>query len=586
MISLPQQAPPLLNPWLSSRGSIRTKKDSREYTHTKFNGGTLAVSDEDYEDFLNYYAQDVLNGHIHCLHEQSYQPVHRFMMDLDLPIDQTLTEEQVIETLMVPIQKILVSFFPTANPNDLAVLVCTRPPTQEVHPSEPDKTCLRFGIHPYWPFLYLTDDQCLDIRESFLLWFQTHPRHCPLQNLKPWDDVLDRSIYDDHTGLRMLFSRKASKCQQCRAAPDRRKDCPAGCEYGYVVAEKPPYLPKCALDVSGQPHQQLIQMIRDDPRQSVILTALRRPTENSHSGFIRPLGAPAYTPARIKRGRKRKADDSLTDINQHTLPEDAKKLASFGDREIVPSDSIIFKRVEDFIQNHLRMAPIYNECWIDYLYRYKGGQVYRIRLGGRGSSYCQNIGRDHRNNNIYFYIHRGKIYQRCFCTCKTTDGRISGKPCSSYSSAGQPLTKQGKEVLFPEISSGISTESVEPTHVQKPPSDQFFKMEKTIAQRLYQQAYQQNRPYYSIPSTPYTKVQNSSSQAVPEIPPPTPHRQPSLGKCTRCSKDVDLEHELVNHFRRWQMPKPSDLSRQLEAELKEAIIAGDYSCEACLGNEC
>ena len=50
------------------------------------------------------------------------------------------------------------------------------------------------------------------------------------------------------------------------------------------------------------------------------------------------------------------------------------------------------------------------------------------------SKYCTNIGKEHKNNKVYFVIDPDQnIYQKCFCKCDTTEGRKYGR-CSEYKS--------------------------------------------------------------------------------------------------------------------------------------------------------
>ena len=45
------------------------------------------------------------------------------------------------------------------------------------------------------------------------------------------------------------------------------------------------------------------------------------------------------------------------------------------------------------------------------------------------SKYCENLGRCHNSNHVYFYVNfrTNTIFQKCFCTCDTTKGRKSGE---------------------------------------------------------------------------------------------------------------------------------------------------------------
>lgn len=48
------------------------------------------------------------------------------------------------------------------------------------------------------------------------------------------------------------------------------------------------------------------------------------------------------------------------------------------------------------------------------------------------SKYCANIGREHKNNHVYFVLCERGLFQKCFCTCDTTAGRKHGL-CKTFS---------------------------------------------------------------------------------------------------------------------------------------------------------
>ena len=51
------------------------------------------------------------------------------------------------------------------------------------------------------------------------------------------------------------------------------------------------------------------------------------------------------------------------------------------------------------------------------------------------SKYCTNIRKDHTNNHVYFVIHKGMMYQKCFSRNKKSAGRLFCY-CHEYKSNG------------------------------------------------------------------------------------------------------------------------------------------------------
>lgn len=84
-----------------------------------------------------------------------------------------------------------------------------------------------------------------------------------------------------------------------------------------------------------------------------------------------------------------------------------------------------------------------------------------------------------------------------------------------------------------------------------------------------------------IETAPTTQPQSSHKPKIPQAFSITYH-------CIDCDKVLDIEHEIANHLRRYQINGefPTDMiSMNLKAEIQEAISNEDYTCEACQGNE-
>lgn len=63
------------------------------------------------------------------------------------------------------------------------------------------------------------------------------------------------------------------------------------------------------------------------------------------------------------------------------------------------------------------------------------------------SKYCLNMNREHKSNNVYFIATKDGVTQKCFCNCKTKEGRMHGF-CKDFMS---PLSHFGpdlKKMLF------------------------------------------------------------------------------------------------------------------------------------------
>ena len=74
--------------------------------------------------------------------------------------------------------------------------------------------------------------------------------------------------------------------------------------------------------------------------------------------------------------------------------------------------------IELYIQKHMIGQ---SRARVSKLFKFEN-----IFLISSNSKYCENLGKNHGSNHVYFHISGDKISQKCFCTCDTLDGRRSG----------------------------------------------------------------------------------------------------------------------------------------------------------------
>ena len=104
------------------------------------------------------------------------------------------------------------------------------------------------------------------------------------------------------------------------------------------------------------------------------------------------------------------------------------------------SDQEIQTRLEAFIrmyldgQGSMRINKIF-----------KHDSAYLI---GTTSSYCENLGRSHNSNHVWFVANETCVYQRCFCNCETLQGRKNGF-CKDFSGRKHLLPPTIANLLFP-----------------------------------------------------------------------------------------------------------------------------------------
>lgn len=207
----------------------------------------------------------------------------------------------------------------------------------------------------------------------------------------PWSDVIDKSVYGKpQTGLRVKYSSKP--------------DDPARV-----------YAPAYAF--SGDK----VYEIADEP----ILDQLRR---------VSIRAPPASRVAEVDRdalARVVVAQDELAKLSKaHSCADfvdyDNADLATFlclGYRHLSRTK---IKRVSKVIGKRNKA-----KCYIVHV----------------DSKFCENLGRCHGSNNVYYVVTSDGIRQRCYCTCDTTAGRRDGR-CSEFQGRLIPLPEALKGAMF------------------------------------------------------------------------------------------------------------------------------------------
>lgn len=275
---------------------------------------------------------------------------------------------------------------------DKVKALCKVPTTQcivSVAKPKPKNTEIKTGIHLNWPDITVNQEQALYIRDYII------SQLSKVYSAKKWGKIIDSSVYGNPktgshgSGFRLPWSHK------------KIKDTVEG-----------PYIPIMSYD------NGTFTDISKVPVSVEFLKRLAIRTTDTHPNVsVKPPGVftlPTTTP--VKKGKVG------TEV----------------------SDCEISAELETFIRRNLRGQ---GHARIQKIMREKS--VYVIQTD---SKYCENIGKAHSSNHIWFKVHEsGVICQKCFCTCDTTRGRKNGF-CKEFS--GQEHTLPGKivKLMYPDVS--------------------------------------------------------------------------------------------------------------------------------------
>lgn len=135
----------------------------------------------------------------------------------------------------------------------------------------------------------------------------------------------------------------------------------------------------------------------------------------------------------------------IQNIDNSALVHPIKELGEYKKpseiTDLVQRQDVITKEVQEYIN---KFIP---EQWHgDLLKVNKEKSHYFVHTKNR---YCANIKGEHNSNGIYFQIYATGFIQRCYCRCKTLEGRSDGL-CENFKSKRYKLSLRLFKILFPD----------------------------------------------------------------------------------------------------------------------------------------
>jgi len=261
---------------------------------------------------------------------------------------------------------------------------------------------VKTGVHMNWDCLPVDQIGAVSIREHLL---KVLGESIPSEN---WEDIVDSSVYGNPktgtkgSGFRLPWSHKKGRHVVCSG-----KGC-TSCENSGKVTEVD-YLPLYRYNgglltsvVSQRPSVELLKAatVRTNRKEPVTITPIASQTKIN------------------KREGKFTRDQTKNEVTDHEITE----------------------KIETFIRTHLEGQ---SEARVNKLFRHD--EVYLV---GTTSSYCENLGRPHNSNHVWFLVDETSVRQKCFCKCETLQGRKNGF-CKDFTGRVRLLPPSLSNVLFP-----------------------------------------------------------------------------------------------------------------------------------------
>ena len=361
-------------------------------THVLMDGGVLEVPFDRLDDFYKTCVQCIKSGEQIFVVEQKTD-VYNFFLDIDYKDASELDLDEIKSISLDVCSKIESLGLPFT-----CVVSVAKPKTKD--------GLVKTGIHFNWPELPVNQEGAIHLRWHIISTLNISKRG-------DWSQYVDGSVYGDletgtrGSGFRMPWCHKKGKHAECKG-----QGC-AVCEYTGKLTEGE-YLPVFKYSEKGlSPHPQ-----------EVSVNGLWTCTVRSEA---QPLDVPVG-PVSVEVRKREGNFKSLQTKN-----------------EVV--DSELSALLETFVRLNM---PGQSKSRIKKIYKYR--DTYRIETTSR---YCENIGRNHNSNHVWFLASNKTICQKCFCRCETMAGRKHGF-CKDFTGRAHHLPKTVCDILFTKVKNDSS----------------------------------------------------------------------------------------------------------------------------------
>lgn len=408
------------------------KIPGREYEYSSMNGMTGGFYVDDDEEFTEIYARlwadKGPNGRRHNLFiVEKPSPVFKLYMDLDFE-QLSVLSNNAIEAVSRVVDKTVRRYW-TAESN---LIVCCSNSTDKIKTQDGTTAkCKKTGIHLHWPNIFADSSQILHVLEAVKadLQLKFGARSFPMN---AWDKIVDLAIYSipgkkAGSGLRLLGSVKYDKCKNVDEKTDKcTSDCSDCYGEGKVLSDGHgrPYMLFMVLSPDEGEMKRNVELekeyLKSFPR--LLRDTKIRSTATETSVFEVPPGAPMYIPEEKRRTPKTSAKTKHVQLNDPAA---------------------------EACEQAIRAHTLYADIVVTSL-SYKKSHtetVYRVHVSGNNSRFCQNIGREHLSNRIWFEITKSGVFQKCHDDGESPEQKYG--PCKQYASGSWPLSVQVTKTLFP-----------------------------------------------------------------------------------------------------------------------------------------
>ena len=240
-------------------------------------------------------------------------------------------------------------------------------------PKKVDNALIKTGVHMNWSGFVVNQEGAFNIRDHIISTLTSVFKHVD------WDKVIDRSVYKG-SGFRIPWSYKKGKHLTCEG-----QGC-SECDNTGKITESP-YLP--LFRYTYGPVMCIMSKLSQDPTVEVLKESIVR------TSVKEVVTIPAID-------SRKKNESSFTQAQMKDEVTDSEAIA----------------HLETFIRKNMDGQE---EARITRIFTHK-----KHFLISTTSKYCENLGRPHNSNHVWFHMVGSTIFQKCFCDCETVIGRRYG----------------------------------------------------------------------------------------------------------------------------------------------------------------
>jgi hypothetical protein len=399
--------------WLKVTNQINNENVDIKPTHLMLNGGKLYIKNENMELFYeNYYnstiVQDEKNYIVECRKD-----IFILFFDLDF-----LLNEEKYKKIKENNNKIFIEIFRIINDiiydffDKYYECIITTAETKKVKKlckseENPEnivqKENFKVGFHLHFPEIITNKKIVMEIRKTCLIRLKKYTEY--FEN--KISDIIDEHVYTG-PGLRLTYSKK-----------------------GHFISQTKEFIDE------GRPYTLFLTLRNNEENTDMLNLYQDKKLLIKHTSII----TQETDIINIKNNPNLNCEE-CEEIENENYEYDNKT----GSWNRLLKDDVRHIEILRFFNTYVKD---YSTKDIKRIFYSDNENVYILCSV---SKYCNNIGRNHNSEHIYFKLNSLGIFQRCFCKCDTTDGRKHGY-CKDFQTKPIQLTPHLRKVLsFKEIS--------------------------------------------------------------------------------------------------------------------------------------